>query len=249
MSIPAISRDSYLTIGNMFYRFDGICIAAMTAAAVVPLAFIATIPIHMGVSLTVDTDVLLMNPATNYIHSVAYKQSEKVACYIQCMLYFGKIIDRVIQAVCAPIFNVAAHLSKIRYKSYTRILITSPILIPLLIVKGLIESVGLLLNAALQAIVPYQTIYAVHRGKEGIKEYSDLRKCKLDSLKFANRHKPLIWMTQPTNDLPDLSLQSFKCLEGHSLQITQLLETHHLSSEDVSSTKNALTRRRVVWYL
>lgn len=135
--------------------------------------------------IVVRDDVQLFSPITKAIHEQAIKtihSSAKSRCF-QLLHYFGKPVDRLIQAVVAPIFLQINYFNLIKQqhdkKNYGWMalgIVASPLVVPIALVAGLLESIVLVANGIFQIVIPYQTIYSVAKGKEAAKEYFDYRR-------------------------------------------------------------------------
>ncbi len=128
-------------------------------------------------------NTLLFCPATHFIHKLAHScTSSTEARWVQVLHYIGKPIDRTIQAIAAPLFALLQHFMDIKEHHHkgetvkmTLRIIATPIVLPLLALRGLLDSTFLLLNGALQLVIPYQMIATI-LNVEAALQYFDLRK-------------------------------------------------------------------------
>lgn len=145
-----------------------------------------------------NSNTVLFNPFTHFIHRKAATCKTEIAkrCTFT-LLYLSKPLDRAIQAIAAPIFNILSHFTLIgshyklgNYKRLVSRIILTPVMVPYLLIKGIIDSLGLLINGAIQLAFPYQMFYAMKKGAEATPEYSDCRSHMISNL--ANSHFELL---------------------------------------------------------
>ncbi len=141
--------------------------------------FFAPIPIIFPAAKSINLKTKLSTPLSHFIHSFTLERriSDTKARVILLSMWLAKPIDRIIQAIVNPIFRLIdpclwASRSKDDYKilKWTAAVIATPFSFAL----GLIESIGFIANATFQLFIPYQTIYAVAKGKESSREFFDL---------------------------------------------------------------------------
>lgn len=139
-------------------------------------------------------DVKSFCPLTDIIHQLALKSiSETGAHLIQILHYFGKPLDRVIQALVSPVFRQISYFSAMKefyangnYGLGGTLTLLAPLAVLFNALRGLFDSAMLLANGAVNVVVPYQTIYAVVKGKEAAREYFDCRKSIVSNIKKEN---------------------------------------------------------------
>ncbi len=162
--------------------------------------------------LVVDSEIKAFTPVTRAVHLLALRMlQEPEARLVQCLQYFAKPLDRMIQAVAAPVFSTYdmfdKHLmiSSMFCGSTVAVISTavfSPLLFSIGIIMGLLQSTLLLLNGAFQVVVPYQALYAVYKGKEAAREYFDIR-ARWPENKFLTLQNPGV-IEKPEESIDDL---------------------------------------------
>lgn len=170
-----------------------------------------------------DSHATLFCPVTFSVHAMVQDNyySGIKAVLAKSLIYFAKPIDRIIQAVVATVFCLIDHLSKIQdcynEQSYGWMafrIVISPLTIPLFTIKSILDAVGLLLNGALQLVIPYQTIYAMcvsdatEEFFELRKEIKDEKNIWLDPLPYRAFH--------PSNSLSSFSTQEYTVITHYS---------------------------------
>ena len=144
----------------------------------------------------VNKNTLLMSPLSYTVHHFALQcLNENTANKVQLLHYFAKPIDRIIQAVVAPIFlelegfvGIYVSYYKKEYLWVTLNVVFSLFWIPAKLIYGLFQSTLLLTNGALQLVVPYQTVYAYNKGKEASREFYNHRSYLINQMaKFPRK--------------------------------------------------------------
>jgi hypothetical protein len=129
------------------------------------------------------SETALFTPFTNLVHSLALDvPNEFVAHGIQVLHYIAKPVDRIIQAIASPIFLLFAMYKFCKLNPTPMIIVGCVLFSPMILFLSVIQAIGLLLNAASQLICPFQTLYAVIKGKEAAREYFDYRQEKIKDL-------------------------------------------------------------------
>lgn len=127
----------------------------------------------------VSRNVLLLSPLSKAVHEFAFKHlTESGTRLAECLQYFAKPLDRIVQAISNLIISPTELVAYMRLNSrwwplWKKIL--SPLFVAYKVVITVLDTLLLLSNGALQLFLPYQTIYSVVAGKEAVKEYFDHR--------------------------------------------------------------------------
>lgn len=138
-----------------------------------------------------DSNVAIFSPCSFGVHALALTHLNFKAKLIKGLLYFSKPIDRIIQSIVGPILSLIGHLkplsrisnyySEKKYPQMVFEIVVYSLVIPIFVINSLLDSVGLLINGAIQVLLPYQTLYAVFKD-DASDEFLDLR----DGIKKAH---------------------------------------------------------------
>lgn len=130
-----------------------------------------------------ENSIMLFSPCTWTIHQLSVASEGIQSHLVQGLHYLGKPIDRLIQAVVSVVFLtieyffcIAAIAEQKQYFYFGVALVAAPFIVPLLLTAGVAQFTLLAANAALQIVLPFQTVYAVVKGKEACLEYFDYRR-------------------------------------------------------------------------
>lgn len=155
--------------------------------------FAASFILGVFPSVIVNTDVLLLSPLTNAIQKRANDSlTDSGTRSIQLLLYLSKPVDRMIQIVVAPFFNIIGHFGMINYfyrEKKTLLLATRVLISPAIPLKIILDIAILFSNIVLQIFIPYQMAYSLFQGKEGVREYFYIRSEMIKSnITFINTY-------------------------------------------------------------
>lgn len=169
----------------------------------------------------VSRNVLLLSPLSKAVHEFAFAHlTEAGARRAECLQYFAKPIDRVIQGMGNLVISsleltfVMITILRTRGALWRKIVagILSPLFVAVYIMIVVVDTLLLFTNGALQLLLPYQTIYSVVMGKKAIKKYFDNREGLLQST-MVN----LSFLKEP-NDIPKPKWNVKKIVEYYKME-------------------------------
>lgn len=133
-----------------------------------------------------SVNTLLVSPLSKKVNEMAIDcyTTDNGARVIQCLQYFAKPIDCLIQAVVYPVFGLietAYCFKKLsdEHEGITRtvlrviFIVNSPLIAMGSLILSTCFSVNLIFQAAFQIIVPFKAIYHVYYGKEAARAFFD----------------------------------------------------------------------------